>query len=1319
MIAPIKPRRRLFWKYALLMAALVSAALIANGAVELYFSYRENRAALIGLQREKARAAAVEIANFVREIEGQIGWTTYPVFGTESGVLEQRRIDFIRVLRNTPPITELQYLDAAGREQMRVSRLAMDVIGSNKDLAAEPRFKDARAKRVYRSAVYFHKESEPYLTLAVAGSGRGGGVTVAEVNLKLIWDVVSRIQVGKGGRAYVVDQEGRLIAHPDISHVLRKTDMSQAPQVLGARAGAGAPAEGLIVKDLEGREVLSTHAAIPTLNWIVFAEVPVGEALAPLYESATRTAILLFAGVLLAVLVGLFFARRMASPIRELRVGAEKIGAGDLSHRIAIKSGDELQALGQEFNEMAGRLRESYATLEQKVETRTQELSESLERQTATSEVLGVISRSTSQLQPVLDAIVDTAARLCQAHYASIMKLDHRKYHLVATNHADAEHVEFLRRNPITPGRGSVAGRVALEGRAIHLPDAAADPEFTYAKGTRTILGVPLMREGAPIGVITLVRTVVQPFTDKQIELVSTFADQAVIAIENVRLFDEVQARTRELSKALEQQTATSEVLSVISRSKFEIQPVLDTIVETAGHLCGAEQGSIMKLVDGKYQLAAAYRMDPAVVEWMSHERFEADRGTAYGRAVLERRTIHIHDVLSDPEFTWHKAQQAEKFRTVLGVPLLRDGEPIGSIALRRTTVEPFTDKQIELVTTFADQAVIAIENVRLFDEVQARTKELSESLERQTATSEVLGVISRSTSQLQPVFDTIVDTAARLCQAESAHIYQLIDGKYHLAAACRLGEDVVEFLKRHPHSPGRGTIVGRTTLEKRLVHVHDVSADPQYTFKEALRVLRLRTVLGVPLLRDGEPIGVISLNRTEVKPFTDKQIELVTTFADQAVIAIENVRLFDEVQARTRALTEALEQLRGLIDVSRTVNSTLDLTTVLPAILENACKLADAGGGAIYVYDAETELLRLESTHGMSDELVAAIKKARIGRGQALVGRAIAERGPVQAPDLAAQPAEPLRDALLAAGIRAVLVVPLLREQEIVGALVVRRRRTGAFDERTIGVLDAFAQQSALAIVNARLFHEIDEKGRALEIASQHKSQFLANMSHELRTPLNAILGYTELIRDSVYGEISPRVRGVLERVEHNGRHLLGLINDVLDISKIEAGRLVLSMNDYALGDVIASVVVATESLAAEKGLALKTAVADSLPYGNGDERRLAQVLLNLVGNAIKFTERGEVRIEARAEGKRFEIAVIDTGPGIPRDQHEQIFEQFHQVDTSSTRTKGGTGLGLAISKQLVVLHGGRIWVESELGKGSTFRISLPVAAERQKEAA
>ncbi|HET6462651.1 MAG TPA: GAF domain-containing protein, partial [Candidatus Krumholzibacteria bacterium] len=557
------------------------------------------------------------------------------------------------------------------------------------------------------------------------------------------------------------------------------------------------------------------------------------------------------------------------------------------------------------------RLFEAEQARTKEVEAKSAELRESLEYQTATSEVLNVISRSPSDLQPALDAIVETAVRLCQADVADFRLLRGGHYHIEATTANEAARVKTLRDNPIGPGRGSVCGRAALERRTVHVEDIQADPEYTYVPGPnfpamRAILGVPLLRDGEAIGVIVLFNSIVKPFTQKQIDLVTTFAKQALIAIENARLFEAEQTRTKELTESLEYQTATSEVLAVISRSPNALQPVVDSISETAVRLCGADWAFIRTLgPDGQYHAVSFEGVPGKFVDLMLSRTLTPGRGLIAGRALLERRTIHVDDVFADPDCSEEQLEiaHAGQFHTVLAVPLLRAGEPIGVIVLLRTKVAPFSKRQIDLVSTFADQAEIAINNVGLFEEVQARTKELQESLEYQTATSEVLSVISRSPDKLQPVLDEIAVTSARLCDAEFSMLFRVEADLLPLVANNKSDAAFVQYCIDHPVSYTRNSNTGRAAVEGHTIHTADVRADPENTREEATRLGGQRTVLSVPLLGDGRAVGVITLMRSEVKPFTQRQIALVETFADQAVIAINNVGLFEEVQARTREL--------------------------------------------------------------------------------------------------------------------------------------------------------------------------------------------------------------------------------------------------------------------------------------------------------------------------------------------------------------------------------------------------------------------------------
>jgi signal transduction histidine kinase len=729
------------------------------------------------------------------------------------------------------------------------------------------------------------------------------------------------------------------------------------------------------------------------------------------------------------------------------------------------------------------------------------------------------------------------AVQLCQARFGLLYLYEDGTLHNVASHNVPPALANSRKSGPIRPGPGGALGQAIRTKQTAHIADLAAtrayaerDPPAVSAVelgGIRTVIAVPMLKDNKIIGIISIFRQEVRPFTDKHVALVANFAAPAVIAIENARLLNELRQRTDDLTESLQQQTATADVLKVISRSTFDLQAVLDTLAESAVRLCEADRSVIRRRVGDTYPVASTYGFSPEQRASREHFLKTPNTGSIFGRTLVEGRTVHI------PDFEAARIPNIPGVRAGLGVPLKREGNVIGVLTVVRSEPRPYTDKQIELVETFADQAVIAIENVRLFDEVRARTEELSESLQQQTATADVLKVISRSAFDLQAVLDTLIESAARLCQADIAGIHRLTGSTYQYAASYGMTPDLDQFMRTVRFMPDRGTITGRTAMEGKVVQIADVLNEPDYILGDMVRKIGARTMLGVPLLREGIRIGVIVLMRCRVQAFTEKQIELVTTFADQAVIAIENVRLFDEIQDKSRQLAEA----------------------------------------------------------------------------------------------------------------------------------------------------------------------------------SQHKSQFLANMSHELRTPLNAIIGVSEMLREDAAA--AKQDTEPLDRVLGAGRHLLALINDILDLSKIEAGRMELQLEHFAVTPLVDNVVKTIEPLAAKNDNRVAVHCDAAIGTLHADQMRLRQALLNLMSNANKFTERGTITVDARQgqeDGRDWiTIAVADTGIGMTPEQMGKLFQEFSQADASTTRKYGGTGLGLAISKRFCQMMGGDITVESELGRGSTFTIRLP----------
>jgi GAF domain-containing protein/CheY-like chemotaxis protein len=958
----------------------------------------------------------------------------------------------------------------------------------------------------------------------------------------------------------------------------------------------------------------------------------------------------------------------------------------------------------------------------EEVQERTEELSEALEQQTATSEVLRVISSSPGEVMPVFEAMLANATRICEARFGVLFLSEGDKFRSVASHGVPPDFAESRRKDPVIDANpGTAIGRVAATKQPVQIGDIRLESAYTndpsrfdilHQSGARTLLNVPMLKEGELVGQIAIYRQEVRPFTDKQIELVTSFAHQAVIALENARLLDE-------LRQSLQQQTATADVLKVISRSTFDLQAVLDTLIQSAARLCGAPHGLIFRFDGTSARAVAAFNNVPGFKELWAENPILPNRGTATGRAIVERRAVHIPDVLADPEYnppkgSLRQAQKLGQYRTTLVVPMLREGSPLGTITLWKTKVEPFTDNQIELVTTFADQAVIAIENVRLFDEVQTRTEELSEALEQQTATSEVLRVISSSPGELAPVFDSILQNATRICEARFGMLWLTEGDGFRSVATHGLPPALAGTREREPViRPGPTIPLARLASTRQLLQVPDITAEPGYRdgYQPLVALADIggaRTLLLVPMLKEDELIGAMAIYRQEVRPFTDKQIELVSNFAAQAVIAVENTRLLGE-------LRQSLQQQTATADVLKVISrSTFDLQSVLQTLVESAAKLCGADKATIA--RQRGGLFYFTESYGFSPEFVAYVRTIPVEPARRTAsGRALLEGRIVHISDVLADPDYEWAEARRLDGYRTILAVPLLRDGIPIGVLTLGRMEVAPFTDKQTELVSTFADQAAIAIENVRLFDEIQDKSRQLEMASEHKSQFLASMSHELRTPLNAIIGLTEMMVNNAARFGTEKAQEPLGRVHRAGTHLLGLINQVLDLSKIEAGKLELSPESVNLAPLIDEVVGTARQLAEQNKNRLIVDCQENLGALTVDPMRLRQILLNLLSNACKFTRQGEVRLRARrvVDGHNWvELAVADTGIGMTAEQQARLFQEFSQADASTARRFGGTGLGLAITRRLARMMGGDVTVTSEAGKGSVFTLRLPGSA-------
>ena len=1272
---------RLAWAF-ILLAAL---SLLTVGLALIVLSRNAQIDQIAIRQQKTANEAALATSSYLRQARDSL-----MVYAHSKRLLAMsasaQQSELRAILEQNPDLfEEVTLVDADGRERGRVSQFYTYLEQELASQAASPAFQQAIAGQVYVSTqVDISPQSGlPVLTVAVPHEADfSRGVLIAAVSVKGMWDTLGRVEVGQTGYAYIIDHTtGQLVAHSNLSRYLqlRGQDVGHVSivQQLLAATGASAtpPSPRPQYTGLEGEEVIGAGAPFEETGWLMIAELPTREALASVRNMVYLLAGLLVAGILVAAGVGLLLPRRLVRPLVALQQGARQIEKGHLDYLLDVNTGDEIEDLANAFNDMAAALSSSRAEVEQyghqleaKVDERTSELAQAtdeMRRRTLQLETSAEVARAITSVRD-LDRLLPQVATLISHrfgwyHVGIFLVEDDRQYAVLRAANSEGGQRMLARGHRLQVGQVGIVGHVTGLGRPRIALDVGADAVYfdnPDLPATRSEMALPLLVGDQVIGALDVQSTAPAAYDQEDVALLSALADQVAIAIDNARLFEESRQALREV-QAVHRQYLAQEWSRVTSR---------------------------------RGQLAYEYR-DASTPPLDDFTLPEIDLALARGELV----SVPIDS---------HPAQGAlaptgARPVAALAAPIKLRDQTIGVVDLHDAGESRYwSEDEIALVKAVSDQVALALENVRLL-EAEHEQRMVAEAL-REAA------VTLSGTLAFDELLGRILEQVGRVVPCDATNL-MLLEGD-HMRVVAHRGYEQFAAADRYRglHLPvDEIWSVREMRATGRPVLVSDTAGHPNWTVLEGQDWLH--SYLGAPVLVGGQFIGALNVDSSLAGFFTPDHAAQLAAFASQSAIALQNARLMDETQRRA-------DQLASLNRIGLSLTSGLEVERVLETLYEQCQRTFPTDSFYVALYDAEIGVFDFPFIRGVGSEAGTPLPGRPEDESAGLTGYIVRTGRPLYIPDVFAIPADaPYRVLKFSEDerLRSYLGVPMIFRGQTTGVISIQSLRPNAYTQPEVELLATIATQTSIAIENARAYQRLVQTAEELRELDRMKTQFLANMSHELRTPLNSIIGFSRVMLKGIDGALTDLQTADLTSIYNSGQHLLRMINDILDMSKIEAGRMDLSFDEITLDDICQSVLSTARALVKDRPVDLVSTVSEDLPTVWADGQRVRQVLINLLSNAAKFTEEGKIILSAAVTADNPEfvtVSVTDTGIGIDSDAQKKLFVPFQQVDASTTRRAGGTGLGLSICRSFVEMQGGKIWVESELGKGSTFSFTLPI---------